>query len=206
MMNPVDRDRLTLAEEVLLSEPATDGRMVYGGFTIGAAALVELAVRGIVVMGRVRLWGQRLTLVDDAPVGIESLDVAINVLAGRQRPWTARAAIWKVSEPVSASAVMELNRRGIVRARGLPMRHGGWLELLDFELRHRTLAENRPHSTAAGIDTGMVRDIHRRSGRQLVGEGPDAWKLELLGQYPTESLPAVTLVLSSLNALTAPAY
>ncbi|MHA6669555.1 GPP34 family phosphoprotein [Homoserinimonas sp. A447] len=135
----MDRDRLTLAEEVLLSEPATDGRMVYGGFTIGAAALVELAVRGIVVMGRVRLWGQRLTLVDDAPVGIESLDVAINVLAGRQRPWTARAAIWKVSEPVSASAVMELNRRGIVRARGLPMRHGGWLELLDFELRHRTL-------------------------------------------------------------------
>jgi hypothetical protein len=201
----VDRNRLTLAEEVLLSEPAADARMTYGGFTVGAAALVELALRGAVTVESVPFWGQRLRLVDDTPVGFDSLDVAVNVLAGRRRPWMARAAIWKVSAPVSASAAMELNRRGIVRPRGLPMRHRGWLELLDFELRHRTLAENRPHSTADGIDAGMVRDIHRRSGRQLVGEGPDAWKLELLGQYPAESLPAVTVILSALNVLTAPA-
>src|SRR5690554_1599961 len=110
-MNSMTPDHLSLAEEVMLSEPATDGRMVYGGFTVGAAALVELAVRGILVVEHVKFWGKRLRLADDMPTGVESLDIAINVLSARERPWRPRAAIWRVSEPVSASAALGLSRR-----------------------------------------------------------------------------------------------
>lgn len=117
----------SLPEEVQLVLAVGDGKLRVGATELAAAALVELALLGRV--GSVPETGflarkntRQLTILDDRPTGVGTLDIALDQLVARGKPWAAFSCLKKLSKLVARETQELLIRRGAIQRDG---RFGG---------------------------------------------------------------------------------
>jgi hypothetical protein len=113
----------SLPEDVQLVLALGAGKLRQGWTELPAAALVELALLGRV--GSVPENGflarpgvRNLTVLNDTPTGVPTLDSALVPLAARGKPWSAFSCLKKLAEPVARETQEALIRRGAISRSG----------------------------------------------------------------------------------------
>lgn len=142
----------SLPEDVQLVLAVGDGLLQQGGTELVAAALVELALLGRV--GSVPETGflarkdvRRLTVIDDRPTGVSTLDNVLAALVDRGKPWAAYSCLKKLLRPVARETQDALLRRGAIARDG---KFGGLKTTL-------TVADGQQHRDAVQrLDTAWL--------------------------------------------------
>lgn len=198
-----DASPLTIAEDVQLMLKLHPGRLEYAPTVPAAGALIELALAGrLSSVAKTGFFsepgGRLLTVIDTEPTGNSILDVALESLAGREKPWRAQRAILAVYVPVMAAVCESLEGRGLARAAGMPGGRRSTISVLDpdrVEARRAVLSRARTlPDTVDDPRLGAVVDLLRSSGDRFRGETGLHPRLTR-DWYSSEATPTIQAIL-----------
>ena len=200
----------TIAEDVQLMLKERPGRLEYDSILPAAGALIELTLLGRLTSTKkpgffVTPVDRLLTVVDGAPTGQPILDVALDILAARDKPWRCDRALLAIYRPVTTAIDESLAARGLARAIGKPSKFTGYLEITDqtaFEARLSVLQRARTlPETVTDARLGAVVDVLRNGGNRFRGETglhphmTHDW-------YPAAATPTILGILKAEHMLT----
>lgn len=169
----------TIAEDVQLMLREQPGRLEYENILPATGALIELTLLGRLTSTRkprffVTPLDRLLTVVDSAPTGQPILDVALDILAARDKPWRCDRALLAIYRPITTAIGESLVARGLARAIGNPSKFAGYLEITDqaaYEARLSVLQRARTlPDTVKDARLGAMVDVLRNSGNRFRGE------------------------------------
>lgn len=200
----------TIAEDVQLMLKEQPGRLEYQGILPATGALIELALLGrLTSTTKPRFFhtplDRLLTVVDSAPTGQPILDVVLDILVARDKPWRCDRALLAIYRPIQTAIDESLAARGLARAIGNPSKFSGYLEITDqaaFEARLSVLQRARtlPH-TVTDARLGAVVDVMLNSGdraRGWTGPQPDM----AYDWYPAAATSTILGILRGEHMLT----
>ena len=200
----------TIAEDVQLMLKEQPGRLEYQSILPATGALIELTLLGRLTSTTKPGFfntplDRLLTVVDSAPTGQPILDVALDILAARDKAWRCDRALLAIYRPITTAIDESLAARGLARAIGNPSKFTGYLEITDqaaFEARLSVLQRARTlPDTVTDARLGAVVDVMLNSGdrsRGWTGLHPDMpydW-------YPAAAKPTILGILRGEHMLT----
>jgi len=200
----------TIAEDIQLMLKEQPDRLEYERTLTAAGVLIELTLLGRIVSTRkpgffVTPLDRLLTVSDSTVTGQSILDVAMNILVDRDKPWRCDRALLAISRPVASAISDSLALRGLVRPIGNRSESTGYLEILDnaaVDERRSVLrrAQTLP-DTVTEARLGAVIDVLRNSGNRFGGDS-DLNLQEAHRWYPTDATPTIESVLKAEHWLT----
>lgn len=202
----------SLPEDVQLVLTVGDGILHQGWTELAAAALVELTLLGR--LGSLPETGlfarkevRKLVVIDETPTGVRVLDLALQRLVARGKPWAPYSCLSKIAAPIAREVQETLICRGVIRYTGRPNGLKTRLAVVDEQqcqaaMRRLDSAWLKPDAVTSprnGAFVDLLRNAGARFNRGAEQESIIRWQW-----YPTEIRDTVQAILYTERILSTP--